>query len=817
MAISFPKHPFFIAARLERLVPLRRVAYLQNVIAAAVVFTLGMYLVSGRPALLGLLLLLLSVFAFFYLWSQFVRMYADRGLVKLSEDSGVVRDAIAPDEWPYYLAFSSATILSGINDPSDTEELLQNFLERGFGKFLFGRLGIERAGFLLELKKRHEEAGQGLRVNFLELMQEAASTASKNGHSFITPADILSAISSLDKTFLQILIAREVAPKDFDYVVHWFDIAEEHGRRRTFLERLKSSPGIGKGWAFGYSPFLDRRSREIAVRFGEELHILAHKREIGVLEEALSKDSAANAVLIGEPGVGKMTVVKGLSRNIAEGKSASALNYRRVRKLAMEDILVEKTIGGTEETLGRIFRDAEIAGNIILVIEDIEQYLTPGLATNLTELILPFLRSSRIKIIGLASDSGYAKSVAEHPVIGTLFHEIKIGEPDEKAAILILEDTALLLERKYRRKILYSAIKKIYELASRLITDSPFPEKGISLLEEVFAFARSSGERGPVNADVVERLFEQKFGTKIGEVGGAEKEILVDLENRLHRRVVNQEEAIKAISDAIRRKRTGISAGGKPVGSFLFLGPTGVGKTETAKALAEAYFGAEGRMVRFDMSEYQAPDDLGRLVGSLESRSVGILAEKMRANPFSLLLLDEVEKAHPNILNLFLQVLDDGRATDGYGKKIDFTNSIIIATSNAGAELIRQLLNERVPYAEIKKRLLDEVLRSGVFSPEFINRFDGVIVYVPLGKPEVRLVAELMLGALKKRLEKEGYGLHWGDDLLDWLVERGYSEVFGGRELRRVIQEKIESQIAKDILAGSHKKGEAIQLNPPLS
>ncbi|MBI2639397.1 MAG: ATP-dependent Clp protease ATP-binding subunit [Candidatus Sungbacteria bacterium] len=812
--IQFPKHPFFIAARIERLIPLRRIAHPRNAVAAAIIFILGVYLVSGHPALLGFLLLMLATFLFFYLWSQFIRMYAGRGLAILSGDFESAGDAMAPDEWPYYLAFSSATILSGINDHDDTEELIRNFLERGFGKFLFGRLGIERTEFLLELKSKHKETGHEFRINFLELIKEAARAALKNGHSFITPADILSAIGFLDKTFLQILIAREVAPKDFDYAMHWFDIAEEHGKHRTFLERLESSPGIGKEWAFGYSPFLDRRSREITVRSGEELHILAHKKEISALEEALSKDSTANAVLIGEPGVGKMTIVKGLARKIGEGKSVPVLNYRRVRKLAMEDILTEKTVGGIEETLGRIFRDAEIAGNVILVIEDIEQYITPGLATNLMELLLPFLRSSRIKIIGLASDSGYAKSVAEHPVIGTLFHEIKIGEPDEEAVILILEDTALFLERKYKRNILYPAIKKIYELASRLITDAPFPEKGISILEEVFASARSSGEYGSIAADVVERLFERKFGAKIGEVGAPEKETLVDLENRLHRRVVNQEEAIRAISDAIRRKRTGISAGSKPAGSFLFLGPTGVGKTETAKALAEAYFGAEERMIRFDMSEYQAPDDLGRLIGSLESRSAGILAEKVRANPFSLLLLDEVEKAHPNILNLFLQILDEGRATDAYGKKIDFTNTIIIATSNAGAELIRRLLNEKVPYAEIKKQLLDEVFRSRVFSPEFINRFDGVIVYVPLGRREVRMIAELMLGALKKRLEGEGYGLQWGEELLDWLAEKGYSEVFGGRELRRVIQERIESQIAKDILAGKYKKGELIKLSP---
>ncbi|MBU6415038.1 ATP-dependent Clp protease ATP-binding subunit [Patescibacteria group bacterium] len=577
---------------------------------------------------------------------------------------------------------------------------------------------------------------------------------------------------------------------------------------------MLSSAGIGKTWAYAYTPFLDRHSEPVRVSSKDELHIFAHAKEIRELEEALVKSASANAVVIGEPGVGKMSVVRGLAKKIREGKSLPQLNYRRVMKLVMADVLAEKTFGGVEEKLARLFREAEGAGNVILVIEDIEQYFMPNLATHLTEAFLPFLRSSRIKIIGLTASEGYERSIAEHSALATLFHPIRVVEPDEETMMAILADAALEQEKRFKIVILYSALRAVYALSKRFIPDMPFPEKAVVLLEETFIAGRERGA-GIIKPDMVSLVLERKFGRAVSGVGEKEKEILAHLEEKLHEQVINQEEAIRAIADAMRRKRAGVAAGNKPVGSFLFLGPTGVGKTETAKALARTYFGSEDAMIRVDMSEYQNSSDAHRLIGSRESGDAGYLSEKIRARPFSLLLLDEIEKAHPNILNLFLRILDEGSATDGYGKKLDFTNAFVIATSNAGAELIRESLASGIAYGDVQKKLVDEVLRQNIFRPEFINRFDAVIVYSPLSNGHVQKVAELMLKSLALRLEQEGYHLVWDASVILWLAERGYSPVFGARELKRVIQEKIESRIAKEILENKYKKGDTISIAPP--
>jgi ATP-dependent Clp protease ATP-binding subunit ClpC len=304
----------------------------------------------------------------------------------------------------------------------------------------------------------------------------------------------------------------------------------------------------------------------------------------------------------------------------------------------------------------------------------------------------------------------------------------------------------------------------------------------------------------------------EKTKIPIGDIKKEEKDKLKRLEEILHQRIVNQELAVNQIAKAMRRARLGIAKRNKPIGTFLFMGPTGVGKTETAKALAESYYGAEERMIRFDMSEYQGGDAIKMVLGSSETGEPGLIASAIRKNPFSLLLLDEIEKAHREILNLFLVMLDEGFFTDAFGRKIDCRNLMIIGTSNAGGELIRQEINKGTPEEQLRDKVLDFVQREGIFTPEFLNRFDAVVVYRPLTKEHLRAVAKLLLGRLNKRLEEKDLSLKITDSLVEKVVEMGYSPTLGARPMNRVIQDKIEDQIAQRILTGELKRGQEVEV-----
>jgi len=310
----------------------------------------------------------------------------------------------------------------------------------------------------------------------------------------------------------------------------------------------------------------------------------------------------------------------------------------------------------------------------------------------------------------------------------------------------------------------------------------------------------------------IRKVVSEKVQVPIQKLETKEKEILLNLESLIHQRIINQDDAVKEVSNALRRARAGVQAGSRPIGSFLFLGPTGVGKTETSKALTQIYFGSEKKMIRLNMSEFQNINDIRRLIGSEDS--VGLLTVPVRENPFSSVLLDEIEKAHPNILNLFLQVLDEGYLTDGMGRKIDFRNTIVIATSNAGAEIIREDIEKNKQLDMVKEDLLDYILRQRIFRPEFINRFDAIVAFKPLTKKNLLDISNLMLGKIAKKLGEKGIKFVVTKELKEKIVELSYSPAFGAREMRRVVQDSVENSLAKELLSGRIERGDTIKVEP---
>ena len=473
------------------------------------------------------------------------------------------------------------------------------------------------------------------------------------------------------------------------------------------------------------------------------------------------------------------------------------------------------TPGQILERLKIILSEAVNAGNVILVIDEIHNYLGSEkgpAAVNITPVILPYLSSPNFQIIGITNYEAYHKYIETNPAAKNLFVKVEVNEPTAEQTIYILEDMLPGLERRYGVTVSYRVLRDVVRLTEQYIQDVPFPGKAIDILTEVLSYANSRGEKF-VPIEYVNSIVSERVEVPVGTIKEDEREKLLTLEDKIHQRVVDQEEAVKLISEAMRRARAGLKGGKRPIGSFLFLGPTGVGKTETSKALAEVYFGSKDRMIRFDMTEYQEADSLNRMIGFAEKGEPGLFTKAITENPFSLVLLDEIEKTHPNILNLFLQVFDEGWLTDAFGRKVSFTNAIIIGTSNAGAELIRENVKAGKPLDSFREELTDYLLKKGIFKPEFLNRFDAVVVFKPLTHEHLIKIAILMMNDLSKRLyEGTGIRLVVNPDLVDKIVELGYEPEFGARPMRRVIQDEIESRVAKRMLEQNLKRGDFVEI-----
>jgi len=408
--------------------------------------------------------------------------------------------------------------------------------------------------------------------------------------------------------------------------------------------------------------------------------------------------------------------------------------------------------------------------------------------------------------------AGLHKNIEQNPSILNLFEKVEVQEISDKDTLLVLENLLPVLERRYKLFVAYPAIREIISLSRRFMPSLTFPKKAMDLLDEVMIYTKKTAKEKIVLPKHVNKIIKDKTQVPVGELETKEKEILLNLENLIHERIINQEQAVKEVSSALRRARAEVQVRSAPMGNFLFMGPTGVGKTEPSKALAAIYFGSESKMIRLDMSEFQDVKDIPRLIGSPGEE--GFLTTKVRENPFALILLDEIEKAHPNILNLFLQVLDEGFVTDGLGRKVDFKNSIIIATSNAGYQVILEALESKMDWPQVKGKLLDYIFDKAIFRPEFINRFDAVVVFSPLSKEHLLKIAELMLKKLKKNLKEKGIELVITAPLMEKIVELSYDITFGARQMKRVIQDKVENVLAQALLSGELQRGNTAEVEP---
>lgn len=656
-------------------------------------------------------------------------------------------------------------------------------------------------------------------LKFEQAIKDALETSQIKKHKYIELGDMFSALVKNEPTIGVFLLDADLRPDDIRNAVLWWEEEEErkkHKERFWDYDNLSRKGSIGRSWSSGYTVTLDQYAidyNQLVLNEGMQT-IVGYEKEIEQVERVLSSPELNNVLLVGEPGVGTENIIKAIAIKSNKGLSFSTVNYNRVLELQIPQLLAQmQNLDQVEDTLDKIFREVINAGNVLLVIDEFHNFvggeMVPG-KIDITGILSSYLKFSEFKIIAISSYAGLHKQIEENPTILNLFSKVEVKEPTPQETIRILQRLAPELEAKYDRFITYPALEKVVELTGRYIADVPFPKKAINVLEEAMVKIDNVKKRWVLPEDI-DRIVARKTEIPVGRIEIKEKEILLNLEELIHQRIINQEEAVREVSTALRRARAKLKERKGPMGGFLFLGPTGVGKTETSKALAEIYFGSEEKMIRLDMSEFQSQEDIPRLMGS--SGTEGLLTTPVRENPFSLILLDEIEKAHPNILNLFLQVLDDGHITDGLGRKVDFKNAIIIATSNAGYEVILDALRNNLDFSIVKEKLLNKLFDERIFRPEFINRFDAVVLFKPLTKDNLLAIAQLMLKKIQEGLIEKNIELIITEELKEKIVELGYDITFGARNLKRVIQDKVENALAEALLKDEVKKGNRVQVD----
>jgi ATP-dependent Clp protease ATP-binding subunit ClpC len=614
--------------------------------------------------------------------------------------------------------------------------------------------------------------------------------------------------------------------------------------------------------------------------------VIGRAKEIQRVIEVLSRRTKNNPVLIGEPGVGKTAIAEGLAQQIINNEVPETLRDKRVMTLDMGTVVAgTKYRGEFEDRLKKVMDEIRQAGNIILFIDELHTLIGAGGAEgaiDASNILKPALARGELQCIGATTLDEYRKYIEKDAALERRFQPITVNEPTKDESIQILQGLRDRYEAHHRVTITDEAIEASVQLSDRYISDRFLPDKAIDLIDEAASKVRLRSYTAPPNLKELEQKLEevrkekdaavqsQEFekaaslrdseqrlreelektkdvwkekqgkentevtpediaqvvsswtGVPVSKLAQEETERLLKMEEILHDRVIGQSEAVTAISKAIRRARAGLKDPKRPIGSFIFLGPTGVGKTELARAVAETLFGDEDAIIRIDMSEYMEKHTTSRLVGSppgyVGHEEGGQLTEKVRRKPYSVILLDEIEKAHPEVFNILLQVLEDGRLTDSKGRTVDFRNTVVIMTSNVGASTLKRnrslgfaVHTEGQKYNDMKSKVMDELKRA--FRPEFLNRIDEIIVFHSLEKEHLLKIVSLMADSLKKRLSDQGIEIELSQAALEKITEEGYDPDYGARPLRRALQRKIEDRLSEELLKGNINKGQTVKID----
>ena len=674
------------------------------------------------------------------------------------------------------------------------------------GQFMTVRFGLG-PNFLSDLSSENPDEVTHIWLRALELQR---------GGRLVTGATLAAALIDTQPALKQVLPHLQLDETDIVAGAAWYQHLD------ALIERFhqpKKTGGIARDWTFGYTPLLSRfgiNISDMAARgSAPETTLESHLDALDFMIQTFSTQGRQNVALVGPLGVGKTTVVHAFAEKLlaADSHLPAHLKFRQVISLeAAALISAASGRGELEQLVNDLLVEAYKAKNIIICLDDAQLFFEEGVGSvDLSNLLLPIIQGGGLRIILTMEEQRWLQIAQRQPALAAAINRVVVPSASQEQTMVVMQDQ--LINFEYQRKVLYmyQSLKTAYRLSERYLYDQAQPGKALRLLESAAAYAEPGGI---VTSASVQKAIEQTQGVKVGggaQTDTAEKDKLLNLEALIHGRMINQTRAVSVVSDALRRARAGVRNESKPIGTFLFLGPTGVGKTELAKSLAEVYFGGADRLVRLDMNEFVSPDDVRRLIADGADDPHSLSAQVMR-QPFSVILLDELEKAHDTVLTTLLQVLDEGILRDIKGREVSFRDAIFIATSNAGADHIRHHIEAGEDLEQFEEALTNELINSGQFRPEFLNRFDEIVLFRPLKPEELMQVVDLIIAGINKTLEPQKISVAIDEELKRWLVDKGNDPRLGARPMRRIVQRVVENTMAKRMLSGEVQPGQTVEL-----
>jgi len=696
-------------------------------------------------------------------------------------------------------ALLDSDLLAALPDQPSPKDVAFALLQANGGLFFQVRFGVG-GGFLKEVSSEN-------RADTAAIFEEALAIAQQVGGRLSPGVIILAMIRQLSarETLLGHL---QLSEDDLLRGIQWYHHLSD--LIHLSQNRPKQPGGIGRDWSFGWIPTLSRFGANIS-QAGSLARGEIRTDVLSQLINSLANSSGVIA-LVGKDGVGKTELVYELAEKLINPTKEipAQLHYQQIFMLDASRLVSSAgERGGVEQLVSALLGEAYAAKNIIVCLDNAELFFEDGVGSvDLTHLLLPIMEAGRLRIILTMDEQKFLQISKRTPAIASAVNRITIQPTDELGTLKVLEDHLPALE--YRRKVtyMYQALKDAYRLSQRYVYDISMPGQAISLLESAADYA----ENGLVTSVSVASAIEQTTGVKTSSASNEdERTKLLNLESLIHERMIGQERAVSVVSDALRRARSGVRNQNRPVGTFLFLGPTGVGKTELAKSLAAVYFGGEHNIIRLDMNEFVSSNDVARLIAD-GSEDAGSLTAQVMKQPFSVVLLDEIEKAHPSVLSTLLQLLDEGILRDIRNREVSFRDTVVIATSNAGSDRIQEYLGRGYSLAQFEETFIDELISSHLFHPEFLNRFDELVVFGSLTKSELLRVVDLILVSVNKNLSQQKITVSVAQDAKEYLVDAGYDPRLGARPMRRVVQRAVENTVAKLLLSNEVSAGGSIEI-----
>ncbi len=696
-------------------------------------------------------------------------------------------------------------ILTKLNDAEKAEDIWRAIKGTYEQRFFRTRFGLEDSYFEQQMVAFHMVPD--------EIWSAALDLTKRHGLQSISPAVVTVAIFLHTPQAKDVMNAMHLEQSDLEDGLDWVRHLEDT------IESIKSKEhygGIGRDWAAGYTPLLNRVAHNLSLEIQHGgLYVRptsGHDQAVNQMLQVLSKSRSSSVALVGELGVGKTTAVYVLAKRLLTEK-VPALRYHQLFTLDASTLIASSgNYQSLEQLLLGLFSEAASAGNIIIFLDEAQLFMRSGTGSiDLTNILLQVLQSGRVHLICAMTPQEWQLLTTSNAALAGLLNYQIMPVPVRDEALQIMQDQLVMIEYKHNVVFTYQAIVEAYRLADKYVHDLAFPGRGIQIMEGAAVFAK----QGLITPEIVGQSLEAKLGVKVVQATAAEGQQLLNLEDELHKRMINQNHAVGVVSDALRRARSGVNNPDRPVGTFLFLGPTGVGKTELAKALADVYFGGRDRIVRVNLNEYSQSSDVERLLVTTTTETSNALLPAIRRQPYSVVLLDEIEKAHPEVLNVLLQLLDEGVIRDTSNREASFKDAIVIATSNAGADIIRQQIEGGHNLEEFEEQFTNQLIDSGQFKPEFLNRFDEIVLFRPLKSEELEQVVSLMIEEVNKTLERQKVRVVLSDAAIKWLVDKGNDPRLGARPMRRMVQRSVENIVAKKILSGQAGPGSEITLDVP--